>query len=92
MDKIIKVVCFLIFAISVSIVATSCRPHQAKSVVRTVGKHVDDYIDDVSRNGVKVKKNPMKPCRECNGNGSIYYQGYWYECSNCGGTGNVIIQ
>ena len=81
----------LFLALSFSYVATSCRPNQTKQVVKTVSKYADDYIDDVSRKGIKVKKNPIKQCKNCSGKGQVYYQGYWYKCSNCNGTGKVII-
>lgn len=86
-----KFLVMLALAISFSLVTTSCRPNQAKQVVKTVGKYADDYIDDVSKKGIKVKKNPIKQCTNCSGTGQVYYQGYWYECSNCRGTGKVII-
>lgn len=91
MNKLIKILLFGACVVSISTFITSCRPNQAKQVVKTAGKYADDYIDDVTRKGIKVKKNPIKTCTNCNGNGQIYYQGYWYECSNCGGTGKVIF-
>ena len=84
--KILKF--FLMFVLAISFSLSSCRPKHAKQVV----KAVDDYVDDVARKGVKVKRNPIKQCRDCNGTGQVYYQGYWYECPNCHGTGKVIIQ
>ena len=89
--KTMKLFLMFVLAISFSFVTTSCRPNQTKQVVKTVSKYAGGYIDDVSRNGIKLKKNPIKQCRDCSGTGKICYQGHWYQCSNCHGTGKVVF-